>query len=137
MSSPTTTTVTPIRHTAITLAVARALLGLMGVLGLAGATYFSFFASPEEGGVVTAFDWFIASWKLAVSLGFVVVAVAPRMNRTLRVQLMTWLVLADIVFGLVKYFGYDERGAINIIFFAINAVLLGLFHLVRRQEQVG
>ncbi len=136
MSSPTTATITPSRQTTIVMAIARALLGVMGVLGLAGATYFTFFASPQEGGVVSAFDWFIAAWKIVVSLGFVVVAVAPRMSRALRVQLATWLVLADIVFGLVKYLGYDEREAINIILFAINAVLLALFHLVRRQEQV-
>ncbi len=109
----------------------------MGVLGLAGATYFTFFASPEEGGVVGGVDWFISAWKLVVSLGLVVVAVAPRMHRGIRVQLATWLVLADLVFGVVKYVGYDEREAINLAFFAVNAVLLGLLHPVRRENQVG
>lgn len=137
MSTSTTTTVRPSRQSAITLWIARSLLGVMGVLGLAGATYFTFFASPEQGGVVSGLDWFIAAWKLVVSLGFVAVAFAPRMHRGLRVQLATWLVLADIVFGVVKYVGYDEREAINLAFFAVNAVLLGLLHLVRRQDQVG
>ncbi len=133
MSTSTPSTVRPSRQSIVALVMARLLLGVMGVAGFAGATYFAFFASPEDGGVVTGFDWFIAAWKLAVSLGFVAVAVAPKMNRAMRVQLGTWLVLADIVFGLVKFFGYDEREVINLVLFAINACLLGLFQLVRRR----
>jgi len=137
MSTFTTAPVHPTRRTVIALWVARVLLAVMGLAGLAGATYFSFFATPEEGGVVTAFDWFIAAWKLIVSLGFLFVAMTPGMDRTLRAQMGIWLVLADIVFGLIKYFGYDEREAINLAFFAVNAVLLGLLHLARRQRDVA
>ncbi len=135
MSSSKTATIRPSRPSPIPLWIARSLLGVMGVVGIAAATYFTFFASPEEGGVVTGFDWFVAAWKIVVSVGFVAVAVAPRMHRVLRVQLATWLLLADVVFGLVKIFGYNERE--SVVFLLVSAVLLGLFHVVRRQEHAG
>lgn len=135
MSSVTTTTTRPHRQSTILLGAARVLLGVMGLLGLAGALFFTFVASPAEGGVVGGFDWFIAAWKAVVSLGFLAVAVAPRMHPGRRIQLATWLVLADIVFGLVKYFGYDEREPINLAFFVVNALLLGLLHLAGRAHR--
>lgn len=135
MSTPKTATARPSRQSAVPLWIARSLLGVMGVAGLAGAAYFTFFASPEEGGVVTGFDWFVAGWKIVVSLGFVAVAVVPSMHRALRVQLATWLLLADVVFALLKIFGYDELE--SVVFLAVDVVLLGLFHVVRRHEQAG
>ncbi len=99
----------------ISLWTARSLLLVVGVAGLAGATYFTFFAQPAEGGVVTAFDWFVAVWKIVVSLGFVVVAVAPRIPRGRRLSVATWLLLADAVFSLVKLFGYQERESLGFL----------------------
>lgn len=135
MPTTDTATVRPSRVAAATMLVARLMLGIMGLAGLAGATYFAFFASPEEGGVVTAFDWFVAAWKTTVSLGFITVVALPSIPRTLRVQLATWLLLADVVFGLVKYFGYAEREAVG--FFLVDAVLLGLIHLSRSLDSRG
>ncbi len=133
--SSTTTTTRPNRQSTVLLWAARALLDAMGLLGLAGAIFFAFFATPEEGGVVGGFDWFIAGWKIVVSLGYVAVGVAPRLHPARRIQLATWLVLADIAFGLVKYFGYDEREPINLAFFVVNAALLALLHLARRAHR--
>lgn len=135
MSAIRTATVRPSRLSTVLLWTARLLLGVLGLAGLAGAIYFTFFASPEDGGVTTGFDWFVAVWKIAVSVGFVAVAVAPRVSRALRVKLATWLLLADVVFGLVKVFGYDERE--SLVFLVVDAVLLALLQVVRRQEQLG
>jgi FtsH-binding integral membrane protein len=118
----------------LTLWAARSLLFVLGVVGLAGATYFTFFAPPAEGGVVTPFDWFVAIWKMVVSLGMVIVALAPRMPQRRRLGVATWLLLADVVFGLVKLFGYQERE--SLVFFAINAVVLAVIYAARRQEQL-
>jgi FtsH-binding integral membrane protein len=121
------------RRSSPTLWTARSLLFLIGVVGLAGAAYFTFYAPPAEGGVVTAFDWFVAVWKIVVSLGFLVVALAPGMPAERRLNVATWLLLADVIFGLVKLFGYQERE--SLVFFAVDAVVLAVVYLARRQDR--
>ena len=71
----TMTTTTTSRSTSMFMWAARILLGLSGVAGVYGSVYFSFFATPAQGGVVTAFDWFLAAWALLAALGSVAVAV--------------------------------------------------------------
>nr|WP_294692617.1 hypothetical protein [uncultured Friedmanniella sp.] len=112
--------------------MARLLLFLLGITGLAGAIYFTFFASPAEGGVVTAFDWFVAIWKIVVCIGFMTVALAPRISQTRRLSAATWLLLSDVVFSLVKLFGYQERESLG--FLAVTASVLAVVHLAHRQE---
>lgn len=108
----------------------RGLLILLGIVGIASATYFSFFASPQEGGVSTTVDWLVAGWKVVVSAGFVTAALMPGLTRRRRVSFGTALVLADILFGFVKLFGYGESEAVW--FFLPNAVLLALLWLAGR-----
>lgn len=115
------------------LGVARAVLLLAGGVGLAGATYFTFFASVEEGGVATGFDWFVAVWKLLVSLGMIVVAVHPTLPRGRRVDLAIGLVLADLVFGAIKIIGYDETE--SLAFTGVSLCILGLLFFLRRGTQ--
>lgn len=115
--------------------IARILLVVAGLVGLAGATYFTFFASPADGGVVTTFDWFVAAWKYVVCAGFLVVALAPGLTRARRIELGLWFVLADVIFGLVKLFGYGETEALG--FFVGNAVLAGLLLLARHPRSAA
>jgi hypothetical protein len=110
--------------------VARVLLALFGAFGVGATVYFSFYASPEEGGVVNAVDWLVAAWSLATSLGYLYVAVklGDRTRRT--VHLAQGLVLAHVAFGLVKLFGYGETE--SVFFFAQDALLLALLFLAGR-----
>lgn len=131
MSTTRSTSRSGSRSAAVLLGAARAVMLLLGLTGIAGATYFTFFASPEQGGVVTAFDWFVAVWKIVVCVGYLVVALAPGWPAGRRVTVALWLVGADVVFGLVKLFGYGEEESLG--FFVPNAVLLGLLLAANRR----
>lgn len=130
MTQTTSTTPTRSRSTSVSMWMARILLGLSGVAGVYGSVYFSFFASPADGGVVTAFDWFLAAWALLGSLGSVVVAVLLGRGSTIYVQVAVWLVLAHVLFGAIKLFGYQESEALA--FFAVDATILLLLWLGSR-----
>lgn len=112
---------------------ARGLLALFGAFGVGATIYFTFYASPEEGGVVSAVDWLVAAWSMLISLGYLYVAVklGDRTNRT--VYLAQGLVLAHVVFGLVKLIGYGETE--SIFFFAQDAVLLALLVVAGRRHR--
>ncbi len=118
------------RSTSMFMWAARLLLGLSGVAGVYGSVYFSFFATPAQGGVVTAFDWFLAAWAFLGAVGSVAVAVLLGRGRSLYVQAAVWLVLAHVVFGAIKLFGYQESEALG--FFAVDAVILLLLWLGTR-----
>jgi hypothetical protein len=60
----------------------------------------------------------------------VAVAVAPRVATQRRIQLAVWLVLADVVFGLVKLFGYHESS--SLAFFIVDAIFLVLLATAKR-----
>ena len=78
------------RSTVLAMAAARTLLALLGLLGLASVAFFSFFATPAEGGVDGAGDVLVAAWKALVSLGFLAVALTPRLARSRRAR-ANWL----------------------------------------------
>jgi hypothetical protein len=120
----------PSTASSVLLSVARVLLGLAGLFGGAAASYFTFFAPAGQGAVSTAYDWFVAIWKILLSVGMVAVAVAPGIASSRRSQLAIWLVLTDIVFGLVKLFGYHESSAFA--FFGLDGILLVLLFAARR-----
>jgi hypothetical protein len=120
----------PSAASAVLLGAARVLLGLAGLFGGAAAGYFTFFAPAGQGAVSTAYDWFVASWKILLSIAMVGVALAPRMASRRRIQLAGWLVLADVVFGLVKLFGYHESS--SVAFFVVDAIVLVLLAAARR-----
>lgn len=121
----TTQQVSSTSDSRVLIGLARGLLVLFGAVGLAGATYFTFFADDADGGVSTGFDWFIAAWKLVVSLGMILVAVWPRLERGRRIRLALGLVLADLLFGAIKIFGYDETESL-----AFSGASLALFCLL-------
>jgi hypothetical protein len=52
--------------TSFAMGVARVLLLLMGLVTIGGATYFTFFASPDQGGVSAPVDWLLGAWALAM-----------------------------------------------------------------------
>lgn len=127
----TTDTVTCVSDKRVLMGIARGLLLLFGVVGLAGATYFSFFATAAEGGVSTGFDWFIAGWKLVVSLGMVVVSAWPRLERGRRIDLALGLLFADLVFGVIKIVGYEETE--SLAFSGASLALFGLLLFLRHR----
>ena len=112
--------------------IARLLLGLLGLVLVPSSIYFAFFASADEGGVVTAFDWFLAAWALIVGIGAVVVAVLLGRRSPVYVKAATWLVIAHLVFGAIKLFGYQETEALG--FFAFDLLILALLWLGGRSR---
>ena len=138
MTSTTSATRTsePVRDSTSTTSArwaARALLALFGAFGVGATIYFTFYASPEEGGVVHAVDWLVAAWSMIVSLGYLYVAVklGDRTRRTVR--LAQGFVIAHVVFGLVKLIGYGETE--SVFFFAQDAVLLALLAVAGRRHR--
>lgn len=134
-TSPATATQPVHDSTGTTVArwAARVLLALFGAFGVGATVYFSFYAAPEDGGVVGAWDWLVAAWSMTTSLGYLYVAVKLG-DRTLRtVRLGQAFVLAHVVFGLVKLFGYDESE--SVFFFAQDALLLALLTVAGRRSR--
>lgn len=115
--------------------IARGLLGLLGAAGLAGATFFTFFATDAEGGVSTGGDWFVAVWKVVLSAGMILVALWPRLDPGRRIGIALGLLLADLVFGAVKLFGYDETE--SLAFSGASLALIGLLLFLRHRTARG
>jgi hypothetical protein len=78
-------------------------------------------------------DWLVAAWALGIFLGYLYAA-GKLGDGTLRsVRLAQGFVLAHVLFGLVKLFGYGETSAV--VFFAQDAVLLALLALAGRRTR--
>lgn len=118
------------RSTRLFSIIARVLLILAGLVTFAGAIFFTFFASPEEGGVSTAADWAVAAWSLVMSIGYVVAGVLLRPGRGKVYWFAIGLVLLHLVFGLVKLIGYQEYESWP--FFVVDVVILVSLLLSRR-----
>jgi hypothetical protein len=111
----------------------RVLILPCALLGLVGATYFTFFAPAADGGVVTTYDWFVGLWKITVSLALLAVAVGPGLSRSQRLAVATWAVPADLAFSIIKIVQYHESAAVP--FLAVDLVLLGLLAIVGRPDR--
>ena len=96
-------------------AVARVVMGVTGAQLLAGAGYFTFLAPPEEGGVVTGFDWFVAIWAMASALALLGAAVLRAAGRVPWLELAWWALLAHALWATVKLLAYDEPPAITVV----------------------
>jgi hypothetical protein len=102
----------------------RLLLAVTGLVGVYASIYFSFFASPEEGGVSGAVDWMIAAWAMGMAIGYLAAAIALG-RLTLRiVQATAGLVSLHILFNVIKVVGYGEAEALPMI--AVDLLILGL-----------
>jgi hypothetical protein len=130
MSTSSITASRPSTVSSILMGVARVLLCLAGLFGGAAAGYFTFFAPAGQAAVSTAYDWFVGIWKILLSVAMVAVAAAPRLDFRRRSTLAAWLIVADVVFGLVKLFGYHESSAFA--FFGLDGILLVLLFAARR-----
>ncbi len=111
----TTTTDRPAtrRPSPLHLNATRLLLGLLGAAKLYGTSYFTFVATAEEGGVQTSGDWLVAAWS--ASLAVVLLVAAVRLGRDRWVlPLLGGALLADLVFGSVKFLAYDEQESLGI-----------------------
>ncbi len=113
--------------------VARVLFGVLGVVLVAGTVFFTFFASAEEGGVSGPVDWAVAVWSMIMALGYLYAAVRLGDGSARTHWLAAGFVIAHIVFGLVKYFGYGEQEAV--VFFVADLLLLGLLAVGRRGDR--
>ncbi len=130
MTTTTATTRPPTRRPWL-LHGTRVLLGLFGAFKLYGTAYFSFFATAEEGGDLQGLgDWLVATWSALLAIAFLVAAV--RLGRDRRVlPALAGVVVADLVFSLVKLTAYDEPEAVA--FMAVDLLVLGLLVLIRRR----
>ena len=113
----------------------RVVLAAYGLVTLAATTYFAFFASAQEGGVSTVGDALVGVWSAAIAVCLLVAAVRLGGRRGAGpLRLAQGAVVAHLLFGLVKYFGYEEREAVG--FFLFDLVLLGLLFLLQRVSRV-
>lgn len=103
---------------------ARLLLAVAGLVGVYASIYFSFFASPEEGGVSGAVDWMIAVWAMGMAVGYLAAAIALGRATPRIVQATAGLVSLHILFNVVKVVGYGESEALPMI--AVDLLVLGL-----------
>ncbi len=131
MSSSTTAPVRP-EHTSAASWVARVLLGLLGIVFVGATTYLSFFASMEEGRVSGAVDWLVAAWSMTIAIGYLFVAVRLGDGTRHTLWLARGLVIAHLVFGLVKLVGYGETE--GIIFMVLDLLILGLLAVTPRSR---
>ena len=126
----TTTERPAIRRPSPLLYGTRLLLGIFGAAKLYGTTYFTFFATAEEGLVQSTGDWLVAAWSAALAVAFLVAAVRLGRDRWV-VPLLGVALLLDILFGLVKLIGYGEQESVG--FIAVTVVLMILVAAVARQ----
>jgi hypothetical protein len=130
--SATTTTARPSTRREPLVQGTRVLLGLFGAVKLYGTVYFTFFATAEQGGDPQGVvDWLVAVWSFTLAISLIAAAVLLR-NPNRRIAGVTAGLLAvEIVFSLVKFFGYDEPEAVG--FMAVDLVVLGLLGLSARR----
>ena len=131
MSHAATAVAQPPARASVALWAARILLGLLGVVIVFSSIYFTFFASVEDGGVSGPVDWVVAAWALAMGLGMVAVAVRLGAPGTMRIAV--GLVLAHVVFGLVKLVGYGETEALGL--FGVDLVILAVLAAASRSRR--
>ena len=112
---------------------ARVAVGLLGAQLLPAAIYFTFFAAAEDGGVVSAFDWFVAVWAIAVGLALVATAVLPFPSRARRLQVAWWVMGAHFLWGLVKLVAYDEM-PVSGVRVLVDVVICGLLWLAGQRR---
>ena len=104
---------------------ARGLLALVGTMTLLGATYFSFFASAEQGGEPSGLiEWSIAAWALVLAVGYLFAAARLGTPSREVLGIAIGVVVLHIAFNLVKLIGYRESEAL--VFLVVDLVLFGL-----------
>ena len=123
ITSPTDPDTTA-RRTPASYVTMRVLLGIVGVFGACAASYFGFVLDAADGGIANPFDLFVTLWKIGLSLVFLVVAIGPGLDRTRRIAVARWAMVAEFVFDAIKL-GYYHESA-SLVFIVIDCVLLGL-----------
>jgi hypothetical protein len=109
-------------------------MGLSGAQLLVGAIYFLFFATPDEGGVVSAFDWFVAIWALVAALGLLATSLAPFPARSTRLQAAWWVMGVHLLWALVKLLAYDEMPVSAIVVLVDLVILILLWRAGRARD---
>lgn len=110
---------------------AKVLLALIGAVTLAGGIYFTFFASPEQGGVATGADWAVAVWSLLMSIAYLVAAAVLSPARPKTIWFAIGVAAVHIVFGAVKFIGYQEYESAP-FFIADLTIVVVLLLMLRR-----
>lgn len=123
------------RGSARALGAARVLLALLGAVTVGGATYFSFVATPEQGGVSGPVDVAFGVWAVTMGAAFVVTAVRlGRRPSTRAIGAAAGLVAVHVVFSLIKLVGYAETEVVVLL--AVDAVILALLAVNRRPARL-
>lgn len=115
------------------LVVARVAMALIGAQLLPAVVYFTFFAAPEDGGVVTAFDWFVAIWAMAAGVALLATALLPFPSRARRLHVAWWVMGTHLVWALVKLVAYDEM-PVSAIVVLVDVVILALLWLAGKGQ---
>lgn len=130
MTMTSSTTATDVHTRSHILTAARVVAGLLGINGLAGATYFILIA-PEEAVWVGA--WVDVPVVALMLIGFALklgVAFAPGLPAERRIRLGFLAVALGMAVTLVKIPVYDEPE--GVLFLAFDVVLLGVLLLAWR-----
>ena len=102
----------------------RVLMLVIGAFGVCAASYFGFVLDAADGGISNPFDLFVTLWKIGLSLVFLVVAIGPGLDRTRRIAVARWAMVAEFVFDAIKL-GYYHESA-SLVFIVIDCLLLAV-----------
>ena len=124
LRNPATPDLSRTRRSRIAFVTLRVLATVSGLVGLVGASYFTFVAAPADGGVDTPFEWFVGLWKIVIACTLLAAAAGPRLRPSARIAVLTWAVVADLAFCAVKLVHYHESAAVP--FVVIDLAMLAL-----------
>lgn len=113
------------------LVAARVISGLAATLALFGVTYFTVFAREEAQFHGPLVDVPLITWKVAVCLALLAVALAPRLRAATRIQVGIAAAVAELGFTAVKVVFYDEPEAVT--FAVLDLVIIALLVTARRR----
>lgn len=127
-TSTTTTAATTARKTA--LLVARVVAGVLGLVGLAGATYFMLIAPEESVWVGPWLDVPVVALIVSAVLVKLVVAVAPGLpaSRRIAIGLAAFPIMCVVTLAKVTFYSEPE----SLVLLTLDAVLFLLLVRARR-----
>lgn len=114
------------------LVAARIVSGLAAALALFGVTYFTVFAREEAQFMGPWVDVPLITWKVAVCVALLTVALAPGLRAATRVQVGIVAAVAELGFTAIKVAFYDEPEAVT--FAVLDLAIIGLLVAARRRS---
>jgi hypothetical protein len=121
----THTIASPAGRAPVSLRAAQILMLLLGAVVTFGAIYFSAFVPADVAERADSLgDWLVGAWALATGLGFLYLGARLTGPDACVRSAARWLLVAHVVFGLVKLFAYSEAEAMT--FVVVDLLVLGL-----------